>query len=64
MSSKRFTYSRRMESLLAGSADRGIRETGAWHERILGGLEFEAAGRVKRVVAREPLSFDERSWQR
>jgi putative toxin-antitoxin system antitoxin component (TIGR02293 family) len=57
MSGKRFTYSRRMESLLAGSADRGIREAGAWHERILGGLEFEAAERVKAQVALTDLEF-------
>jgi putative toxin-antitoxin system antitoxin component (TIGR02293 family) len=47
MSGKRFTYSRRLESLLAGSDDAAVREASAWHERILGGLEFQAAERVK-----------------
>lgn len=47
MSGKRFTYRERMESLLAGTSDRGVREARAWHERILGGLEFEAAERIK-----------------
>jgi putative toxin-antitoxin system antitoxin component (TIGR02293 family) len=47
MSEKRFAYSKRMEALLAGTSDRGLREASAWHERILGGLEFEAAERVK-----------------
>jgi putative toxin-antitoxin system antitoxin component (TIGR02293 family) len=47
MSAKRSEYSRRMESLLASTGTRGVRESGAWHERILGGLEFAAAERVK-----------------
>jgi putative toxin-antitoxin system antitoxin component (TIGR02293 family) len=47
MSEKRFAYSKRMEALLAGTSDRGVHEASAWHERILGGLEFEAAERVK-----------------
>jgi putative toxin-antitoxin system antitoxin component (TIGR02293 family) len=47
MSGKRFTYSRRMESLLAGTGDRAVREASAWHERILRGIEFEAVERVK-----------------
>lgn len=46
MSGKRVEYSKRMESLLA-SPDRGVREATAWHERILEGLAFEAAERVK-----------------
>lgn len=51
MSGKRFTYSKRMESLLAGTGHRGVREANAWHERILGGLAFEAAERVKAQAA-------------
>jgi putative toxin-antitoxin system antitoxin component (TIGR02293 family) len=47
MSGKRFTYSKRMETLLAGTSGRAVREANAWHERILEGLEFEAAERVK-----------------
>ena len=47
MSGKRFPYFKRMESLLGSTSDGGVGEAHAWHERILGGLEFEAAERVK-----------------
>jgi putative toxin-antitoxin system antitoxin component (TIGR02293 family) len=46
MSGKRRTYSERLESLL-GATGGGVREATAWHERILGGLDFAAAERVK-----------------
>ena len=51
MSGKRFTYSRRLESLLAGGDEPAVREATAWHERILGGLEFTAVERVKAQAA-------------
>ena len=51
MSGKRLAYSKRMEALLASTDGGGVREASAWHERILGGLEFEAAERVKAQAA-------------
>jgi putative toxin-antitoxin system antitoxin component (TIGR02293 family) len=51
MSEKRSTYAERMEALLAETGGRGVREASRWHERILGGLEFAAAERVKALAS-------------
>lgn len=47
MSGKRFVYIKRMESLLTSTSGHEVREANAWHERILGGIDFAAAERVK-----------------
>lgn len=50
MIGKRRTYAERMESLLTATVS-GVREATAWHERILEGLDFAAAERVKAQAA-------------
>lgn len=46
MSVRNRAYARRLSTLLSGRADKA-REAGAWHERILDGLEFDAVEKVK-----------------
>jgi putative toxin-antitoxin system antitoxin component (TIGR02293 family) len=49
MSGRKRAYRHRLESLLGGGVP--VREIGRWHERILAGLEFKAADKIKQHAA-------------